>query len=60
MAIASTRDRRAVRPYTSDQFIETIQPSPILLIVGGGHVAVALAQTANFAGFEIAVQDDSP
>ena len=50
----------AVRPYTSDQFIETIQPPPILLIIGGGHVAVALAQIANFAGFQIAVQDDRP
>ena len=49
-----------IRPYTSDLFIETIQPSPILLIVGGGHVATALAQIANFAGFQIAVQDDRP
>ena len=45
-------------PYDSAQFIETIQPPPILLIVGGGHVAVALAQIAHFAGFQIAVQDD--
>jgi len=52
--------RTAVRPYTFNQFIETIQPSPILLIVGGGHVALALAQIASFAGFEIAVQDDRP
>ena len=44
----------------SAQFIETIQPSPMLLIVGGGHVALALAQTASFAGFQIAVQDDRP
>ncbi len=41
-------------------FIETIQPPPILLIIGGGHVAVSLAQIASFAGFEIAVQDDRP
>ena len=49
--------RMAVRSYT---FIETIQPSPILLIIGGGHVAVALAKIASFAGFQIAVQDDRP
>ena len=42
------------------QFIETIQPPPMLLIIGGGHVALALAQIASFAGFEIAVQDDRP
>ena len=52
--------RTAVRPCTFDRFIETIQPPPILLLVGGGHVAVALAQIANFAGFQIAVQDDRP
>ncbi len=49
--------RLAKRPYT---FIETIQPPPTLLIVGGGHVAVALAEIANFSGFQIAVQDDRP
>lgn len=42
------------------QFVETIQPSPVLLIIGGGHVAVSLAQIAHLAGFEIAVQDDRP
>ena len=47
--------RTAVRPYA---FTETIQPPPTLLIIGGGHVALALAQTASFAGFQIAVQDD--
>lgn len=41
-------------------FVEIIQPPPALLIVGGGHVAVALAQSAHFAGFQIAVQDDRP
>ena len=49
--------RTAVRGY---QFIEIIKPSPILLIIGGGHVAVALAEIANFAGFQIAVQDNRP
>lgn len=52
--------RTAVRPYASNPFIEIIQPSPILLIVGGGHVARSLAQIADFAGFQIAVQDDRP
>ena len=49
--------RLAKRPHT---FIETIQPPPTLLIVGGGHVAVALAEIAHFSGFQIAVQDDRP
>ena len=49
--------RLAKRPYA---FTEIIQPPPMLLIIGGGHVALALAQIASFAGFEIAVQDDRP
>ena len=52
--------RTTVHPYTSNRFIQTIQPPPILLIIGGGHVAVALAQIAHLAGFQIAVQDDRP
>ena len=50
-------EQTTVRPYA---FTETIQPPPTLLIIGGGHVALALAQTASFAGFQIAVTDDRP
>ncbi len=52
--------KNSLLPYTSTSFVEIIQPPPILLIIGGGHVAVALAQIASFAGFQIAVQDDRP
>ena len=45
---------------SSAQFRETIQPPPSLLIIGGGHVAVSLAQIASFSGFQIAVTDDRP
>ncbi len=48
------------RNQDADEFVETIQPLPTLLIIGGGHVAVALAQIASFSGFQIAVQDDRP
>ena len=43
-----------------DSLVEIIQPLPLLLIVGGGHVAVALAKVANLAGFQVAVHDDRP
>ena len=41
-------------------FVETLQPSPMLLIVGAGHVGEQLAKIANLAGFQILVQDDRP
>ena len=43
---------------STEYFVETLQPPPVLFIVGGGHVAIALAHMAGFAGFQIAVQDD--
>ncbi len=38
--------------------IEPLIPSPTLLIIGAGHIAVPLAQIAKIAGFQIIVQDD--
>ncbi|MBD1914113.1 MULTISPECIES: XdhC family protein [unclassified Leptolyngbya] len=43
-----------------EAFVETIQPPPLLLIVGAGHVGEKLAIVARLAGFQIAVQDDRP
>lgn len=45
---------------TVSAFIEPLQSEPTLLIVGAGHVGIALAQAARFAGFRIAVQDERP
>lgn len=39
-------------------FVEPLQPDPTLLIVGAGHVGIALAQIAHSIGFQIAVQDE--
>lgn len=43
-----------------EALLEPLQPPPTLLIVGGGHVGVAIASVAQIAGFEIVVQDDRP
>ncbi|MDJ1172175.1 XdhC family protein [Roseofilum sp. BLCC_M154] len=39
-------------------FIDLIEPSPMLLIIGAGHVGEKLAQIATFLGFQIIIQDD--
>ncbi|MEX0270588.1 XdhC family protein [Leptolyngbyaceae cyanobacterium UHCC 1019] len=41
-------------------FTETLQPPPLLLIVGAGHVGEQLAKVADLIGFQVAVQDDRP
>ncbi|MEI6063306.1 MAG: XdhC family protein [Pseudanabaena sp. ELA748] len=42
----------------SDAFIEVLEPKPMLLIVGAGHVGEQLAKVAHLVGFQIAIQDD--
>ena len=44
----------------SDIFIEVLEPAPMLMIVGAGHVGEQLARIAHLVGFQIAIQDDSP
>ena len=43
---------------TLEVFVEPILPQPTLYIFGGGHVSMALAQSAHTAGFAIVVVDD--
>lgn len=42
----------------SEGLAEPLQPTPLLLIAGGGHVGQALSWQARMAGFRIAVYDD--
>ncbi len=39
-------------------FVEPILPSPMLVVVGGGHVGKAVAHLAKWLGFRVAVSDD--
>jgi xanthine dehydrogenase accessory factor len=50
-------------PYLSQDcpnqaFVETLHPSPTLLIVGAGHCGIQLAKVADLVGFQVIVQDD--
>jgi xanthine dehydrogenase accessory factor len=38
--------------------IERLEASPALIVVGGGHVGLALARIAPSLGFDVVVQDD--
>jgi xanthine dehydrogenase accessory factor len=49
----------APRP-TLHVFVEVQRRSPELLIVGGGHIAVPLAQMASLCDFAVTVLDDRP
>ena len=41
-----------------ESLVETIIPTPLLLISGGGHVGQALARQAVLVGFDVVVADD--
>jgi xanthine dehydrogenase accessory factor len=41
-------------------FVEPIQPSPLLVVVGGGHVGKSVAHLGRWLGFRVAVSDDRP
>jgi xanthine dehydrogenase accessory factor len=43
---------------TLEVFVEPILPQPVAYIFGGGHISMALAKSANGAGFGIVVIDD--
>lgn len=45
---------------STNALIETLQPPPVLLIVGAGHVGEQLAKVANLIGFQVIIQDDRP
>jgi xanthine dehydrogenase accessory factor len=45
---------------TPQTFTRVLEPRPILLIAGAGHVGAALADIASRAGFDIVVIDDRP
>jgi len=45
---------------TVEVFVEPLQPKPILLIIGGGHVGKAIAHLAHWLGFKVGVSDDRP
>jgi len=41
-------------------FIEPINPSPLIVIVGVGHVGKAVAHLAKWLGYRVAISDDRP
>jgi xanthine dehydrogenase accessory factor len=41
-------------------FIEPINPKPVLVVVGGGHVGQAVTHLAHWMGYRVVVTDDRP
>lgn len=58
--IQEKEKRKKEKESESEVFIEVLEPAPILLIVGAGHVGEQLAKVAHLVGFQIAIQDDRP
>ena len=41
-------------------FIEPINPAPIIVVIGAGHVGKAVAHLAKWIGYRVAISDDRP
>lgn len=41
-------------------FIEPLNPTPLIVIIGGGHVGKAVSHLAKWLGFRVAISDDRP
>lgn len=39
-------------------FVEPVLPSPVMVVIGAGHVGKALAHLAKWLGFQVVVNDD--
>ncbi len=39
-------------------YVEPIQPKPVIVVIGSGHVGKAVAHLAHWLGFRVAVSDD--
>jgi xanthine dehydrogenase accessory factor len=52
------RPRIARLPSGAELFLEPRAPAPEVIVVGGGHVGLALAMASKFAGYRVAVIDD--
>jgi len=59
-ACAPDREAHTLAHEGRNYFLECCLPLPRMIIAGGGHVSLALAQTAAAVGFETTVLDDRP
>lgn len=41
-------------------FVEPINPPPLIVVIGAGHVGKAVAHLAKWLGFRVAISDDRP
>ena len=41
-------------------YVEPIQPTPTIVVIGAGHVGKAVAWLAHWLGFRVVVNDDRP
>jgi xanthine dehydrogenase accessory factor len=41
-------------------YVEAIRSQPLLVVIGGGHVGIAVSHLASWLGFRVVVSDDRP
>jgi xanthine dehydrogenase accessory factor len=52
--------RREAKADVCQVMLEVVEPRPVLLVVGAGHVGRAVTRLGDYVGFSVAVLDDRP
>jgi len=58
VAGAARREPQSAAVY--QVMLEVVEPRPVLLVVGAGHVGQAVARLGDYVGFSVTVLDDRP
>ncbi|NUM53593.1 MAG: XdhC family protein [Candidatus Hydrogenedentes bacterium] len=51
-------EKDATGTTVAEVYIEPVEPAPVLLVAGGGHVGQAVAKLGSWLGFRVTVIDD--
>ena len=59
-AVSEAEETGVIKAGEQEIFVETYEKNPRLVILGGGHVSLPVAEIGRMLGFHVTVMDDRP